>query len=553
MLQLRWFRFNFAAGQGQKLGMSLPRAFTPLRHATFRMLWIATLASNIGLWIQNTGAGWLMTILNPDPMMVSLVQAASMLPVFLLALPAGALADIIDRRIFLIGAQAWILASSLLLALLTATDSLSPWGLLALTFAIGAGNAMNFPAWAATTPELLPKEDLVGAIALNGISFNIARAVGPAVGGFAIAFAGPEAAFVLNAVCFLWLIVVLVVWKPEARHQRMPPEHLVSAMRAGLRFVRATPAMHAAILRSCVFFLFTAAIWGLMPLFVRQQLGLGPEAFGLMLAAMGCGAVAAGFGLPLARARFSRDQLVFGASLLAAAGMGILAVSHHWAPAIFGMVMFGAAWICAGATLSTAAQLACPSWVRARAIAIYQLCFFGAMALGSAFAGWLGGKFGVAPGLGVLAAGSAVSALLVRGWHLDHGAPSGGVQMAPDAPPIPKPAAAAAELRGLLHENANRVLEVVRYRIDPARRDEFLACMKDVRLVRLRGGAMLWRLYEDVANPDLYAELWAVETWTEHLREQGRQTPEDRAALAAAAAFQQAGAPEAARYVNVLH
>ncbi len=535
--------------------MPLPRAFLPLRHRVFRGLWVATLASNIGLWIQNTGAGWLMTILDPDPMMVSLVQAASMLPVFLLALPAGALADIIDRRLFLIGAQAWILVNALVLAVMTGTGSLGPWGLLALTFAIGAGNAMNFPAWAATTPELLPKEDLVGAIALNGISFNIARAIGPALGGFAIAWAGPEAAFVLNAVSFVWLIVVLVAWKPEARNRRMPPEHLVSAMRAGLRFVKATPAMHAAILRSCVFFLFSASIWGLMPLFVRQQLGLGPQFFGLMLAAMGVGAVAAGFALPMVRARANRDQLVFGASLLAATGMAILAVSRHWAPAMFGMVLFGAAWISAGATLSTAAQLACPAWVRARAIAIYQLCFFGAMAVGSALAGWLGGRFGVAPGLGILAAGAALGAVATMRWTLEFGAPGQGGRQGlvavPDALPLPKPAAPAHELRTLLHENANRVLEVVRYRINPDQRTEFLAAMREVRLVRLRGGAMLWRLYEDVAHPDLYAELWAVETWTEHLREQSRHTEDDLAVLAMAATFQCDGAPEAARYLNV--
>lgn len=531
--------------------MPLPRAFLPLRHAVFRTLWIATLASNIGLWIQNTGAGWLMTTLDPDPVMVSLVQAASLLPVFLLALPAGALADIIDRRVFLIGAQAWILASAIVLAVLTGSDLIGPWGLLALTFCIGAGNAMSFPAWAATTPELIPKEDLVGAIALNGISFNIARAIGPALGGFAIAWAGTEAAFVLNAVSFLWLIVALFLWKPEVRRQRMPSEHLVSAMRAGLRFVRATPAMHAAIIRSCTFFLFTAAIWGLMPLFVRQQLRLGPESFGLMLAAMGCGAVAAGFMLPMARQRYNRDQIVFGASLLAAAGMGLLALSRHWAPAVVAMLMFGAAWISAGATLSASAQLAAPSWVRARAIAIYQLTFFGAMALGSVFAGWLGTHFGVAPGLGILAAGCGLCAFLVRGWALEGRAAAPAPEGA-DAPFLPRPAAAASELRTVLHENSNRVLEVVRYRIDPAQREDFLATMRQVRLVRLRSGAMLWRLYEDVAQPEVFAELWAVETWTEHLREQGRLTPEDRGVLARAALFQQEGQPEAARYLNVL-
>ncbi|HYZ34733.1 MAG TPA: MFS transporter, partial [Crenalkalicoccus sp.] len=364
--------------------MPLPRAFQPLRHGTFRTLWLATLASNIGTWVQNTGAGWLMTSLDPSPLMVSLVQAASMLPVFLLGLLAGALADIVDRRLFLIGAQLWVLAMGLLLAALTAAGVLGPWGLLALTFAIGAGAAMNFPAWAATTPELVPREDLVGAIALNGIGFNLARAIGPALGGFAIAVAGAEAAFTLNAVTFLVLILALLGWRRRPMMNRLPKERLVAAMAAGLRFVRATPAMHAAIIRACSFFLFSAAVWGLLPLIVRERLGLGPEAFGLMLAAMGGGAVGAGFLLPALRGFLDRGAQVFWASLLAAAAMALLAAARHWLPAGIAMLAYGAAWITAGSTLSTAAQLAAPAWVRARAIAIYQLSFFGALSVGAA-------------------------------------------------------------------------------------------------------------------------------------------------------------------------
>lgn len=517
------------------------------------MLWLATLASNIGGWMQNTGAGWLMTSLSPSPFMVGLVQAATMLPVFMLALPAGALADIVDRRLFLIGAQAWILLMALLLALLTWTDSIGPWGLLALTFAIGAGSAMNFPAWAATTNELVPREDLVGAIALNGIGFNLARALGPAFGGFAIAAAGPEAAFALNAVAFLVLILALILWKRTEAPSRMPKEHLLSAMRAGLRFVSASPAMRAAILRACAFFLFTAAVWGLLPLFVRQQLGLGPQAFGLMLGVMGLSAVAAGFALPALRGRLDRSGTVFWASILAAVAMGILAFSHHWAPAALGMLCYGAAWIAAGSTLSAAAQLAAPGWVRARAIAIYQLSFFGVMALGSALSGWVGGSFSVPLALGVAAVGCAIAAVFVRRWRIDSVALSEG---APHANPVPQPEAPAAELRGLLGEASGRVLEVVRYRIDPAERPGFLAAMQEVRRVRLRSGAANWNLYEDVAHPDLWVELWTVESWTEHMREATRLTDWDRAALARAAALHAAKAgadtaPEAARFLNV--
>ena len=528
----------------------LPRAFFPLRHRVFRTLWLATLASNTGMWVQNTGAGWLMTSLDPSPFMVSLVQAASMLPVFLLALPAGALADIVDRRLFLIAAQLWMLCMALLLALLTLTDSLGAWGLLALTFGIGAGSAINFPAWAATTPELVPREDLVGAVALNGIGFNLARALGPALGGFAIAAAGPEAAFSLNAVAFLTLILALIAWRrPAAFRSTLPKEHLVGAMRAGVRFVAASPAMQAAILRACAFFLPAAAVWGLLPLLVRGQLGLGPEAFGLMLGVMGASAVGAGFVLPALRARLDRGALVFRSSLLVAVAMGLLALAEHWSLAALAMAMYGAAWIAAGSTLSVAAQVAAPAWVRARAIAIYQLSFFGMMAFGAALAGWVGTRFGVAPALAAAALASLGLALLVRPWRLD---PSAAAAARDLAKSVPTPEAPAAELETLLGERSGRVLEVVRYCIDPDDRSAFLTAMREVRQARLRTGALTWRLYEDVAHPQRWVELWAVGNWTEHLREAHRLTEGDLDALARAAAFHKATEPlEASRYLNV--
>jgi len=330
----------------------------------------------------------------------------------------------------------------------------------------------------------------------------------------------------------------------------MPKEHLVSAMRAGVRFVSASPALRAAIIRACTFFLFTAAIWGLLPLFVRQQLGLGPEAFGLMLGVMGLSAVGAGFALPMLRGRLDRSGTVFWASIMAAVAMGLLAVAHHWAVAALGMLLYGAAWIAAGSTLSASAQLAAPGWVRARAIAIYQLCFFGVMALGSALAGWVGGRYGVPLTLGIAAAGCAVAAVLVRRWRIDSMALAEAP--VPTHQPAPRPAAPAPELRAVLHGESGRVLEVVRYEIDPGAREAFLAAMREVRLVRLRAGAATWRLYEDIAQPNRWVELWTVESWTEHLREESRRTEADRAALARAAALHGGAAPpEAARFLNV--
>src|SRR5690242_11622686 len=286
-------------------------AFAPLRHQSFRALWIATLASNTGLWVQNTGAGWVMTSLDPSPVMVSFVQAATMLPVFLFALPGGALADILDRRLTLIAAQIWIVAAGVALAALAALGLLGAWALLGLTFVIGTGTAVMFPGWAAATPELVPQDDLAQAIALNGVGFNLARALGPALGGFAIAAAGPAASFSLNALGFLALLWALLGWRrPAPIHSNLPSERLSSAMRAGLRFAVAVPIMRAAILRAWAFFFFASALWALLPLVVREGLGLGPAGFGLMLGASGGGAVVAGMALPALRERLSPGRLV---------------------------------------------------------------------------------------------------------------------------------------------------------------------------------------------------------------------------------------------------
>jgi MFS family permease len=420
-------------------------------------------------------------------------------------------------------------------------------GLVAFTFALGAGLAMTFPAWAATTPELVPREDLVGAIALNGIGFNLTRAVGPAIGGLVVAWFGIEAAFGLNALCILAMVVALFVWKRERTTSRMPREHFLSAVRAGARFVAATPAMHAAIIRAVIFFLFGSAVWGLLPLLVRGTLNLGPQAFGLLLGCMGAGAVAAGFLLPAMRGRLDRSGLVFWSSLLSGLALLILATLHHWAFAALGMLLYGVSWISAASTLQASAQMAAPAWVRARAIGIYQMCFFGAMALGSALAGWMAGRLGVELTMGLFAAGAVAGAIGVRNWLLE-----GDALAPPPKVELAHPEPAAAELRAMLHEGENRVLEVVRYHVAPADRDRFLAIMAECRRVRLRGGAALWRLYEDVAHPERWVELWTIESWEEHLREAARLTEEDRALLARAASFDTQGTgPEAARYVNV--
>ncbi len=530
-------------------------AYAPLRHSAFRMLWIATLASNTGLWIQNTGAGWLMTSLAPSPVMVSLVQAASMLPVFLFALPGGVLADLLDRRLTLIAAQIWVVVAGLLLAGLAVMGWLGAWSLLALTFLIGAGTAVIFPAWAAAIPELVPRDDLVQAVALNGVGFNLARAFGPALGGVAMAAAGPGATFSLDALGFLALLWALLVWRrPASPHSDLPSERIPSAMRAALRFAIAMPILRAAILRAWAFFFFASALWGLLPLVVREGLGLGPVGFGLMLGTAGGGAVLAGLALPALREHLSPGKLVLTASLVAYAAMALLGLGRHWVPAVFAMLLFGAGWLAAGTTLGAVAQMTAPAWARARALGVFQLSCFGAQAIGSAFWGAVGTRLSVPMALVLCAGTGALAAAVVRPWRLSAFAPAVARSLAKRlrTTRLPQPQDPAPALTELLNSESGRVLEAVHYQVDPANRDAFLAAMREVRHARLRGGAVVWRLYEDVARPEHWTELWAMESWTDHLREEIRLDDDDRVALARAAALHRSEEPpRASRYLNV--
>src|ERR1051325_5670304 len=465
-------------------------AFAPLHHPAFRMLWIANLASNTGLWVQNTGAGWLMTSLAPSPIMVSLVPAAAMLPVFLFALPGGALADIFDRRLTLVTAQIWIAAAGLALALLAALGLLGAWGLLALTFLIGAGTAVIFPAWAAAIPELVPRDDLVQAVALNGVGFNLARAFGPALGGIAMAAVGPGATFSLDALGFLALLWALFVWRrPASPHSDLPSERIPSAMRAALRFAIAMPILRAAILRAWAFFFFASAVWGLLPLVVRKGLGLGPVGFGLMLGTAGGGAVLAGLALPALREHLSPGKLVLAASLVAYTAMALLGIGRHWLPAAIAMLLFGAGWLTAGTTLGAVAQMTAPAWARARALGVFQLSCFGAQAIGSAVWGAVGTRLGVPMALVLCAGTGALAATVVRPWRLSAFTPAilGSLAKRLRTTSLPEPQAPAPVLTALLNSESGRLLEAVHYQVDPANRDAFLAAMREVRHARVRG------------------------------------------------------------------
>jgi MFS family permease len=524
--------------------MRLPSALAPLRHRLFRTLWGANIIVSLGVWMQSTSAGWMMTSLSPNALMVSLVQAATIVPVFLFALPAGAIADIVDRRIFILSTQIWMLGAAAVLTLMTLGHLTDAWSLLALTFAIGLGAAMNSPAWGSVMAEAVPRSDLVQAIALNGVGFNIARAVGPAMAGFLLLAGGPGLTFGLNAGSYLVVIAVLLLWHRRHRPSVLPREHFLSAMKTGMRFVRHTPSMRAAMLRAAAFFAPGAAPWAMLPLVVREQLGLGAGVYGVLLGLMGIGGVTAGLLLPQLRVRFKRGNIVFFASLMSCSGMLILALSRHWLPAAFGMLMFGLGWVSASSVTQGAAQMASPGWVRARALSIYQLSFNFALAAGTFFWGWLGTQVGLTMALVTAAVSGSVLAVLVRRYDIDT------VEKPFGAAPslvVPEVETIAPALAPVLERTRGRVLESQDYRIAPDSKDAFLAAMADVRDARGRGGAVLWHLGEDISAPEHWVELWWVENWTDHLREASRLSDSDRAALAHAMSFHIDGPPPPTR------
>jgi MFS family permease len=529
---------------------ALPSALQPLRHSVYRRLWSAYVVVSLGGWMQNTGAGWLMTSLQPDALTVSLVQAATILPVFMLALPAGALADLVERRRYMIGVQFLMLLVAVGLAGVTYAHWITATSLLLFTFAIGVGTAMGGPAWGTIVTEVVPRPDLAQAIALNGVGFNLARAIGPAIAGFVVALGGAAMTFLLNAVSFLAVVTVLLSWRRPREVNKLPREHFLSAMRNGVRFVRNTPAVRAAMLRIAGYYLPTAGPWAMLPLVVREQLHLGPGAFGLLLAAMGVGGVASGLLLPQLHGRLSRGRIMLACSLMSCSGMALLSVARHWSIAVLAMVIFGLGWVAASSTTQAATQLASPTWVRARALAIYQFASNGSLFLGSFLWGWVGTRMSVSSTLAIAAAVGVGLAFAALPWTLE--APIVREKTpAPPAPPSP-PEAPAPELAPWLTSTRGQLLEMVRYTVSPAARQNFLEAMAEIRLVRGRCGAVMWQLYEDVAHPEGWLELWTMENWTDHLREATRLAPEDLAALAALAVYQPHSAtPQTSRFIAV--
>src|SRR5213594_1037317 len=386
----------------------------------FRSVWIATIVSNIGTWMHEVGAGWLMTSLSSSPSMVALVEAADSLPVMLLALPAGAIADIVDRRRLLIAVQIYFLIVIGALALLTALGMTTPWGLLAFTFAVGVGTAVTMPAWAAIVPELVSADELPSAIALNSIAINVSRAIGPAIAGLLVAAVGAWLVFVLNALSYIGILAVLLLWRREHHKSSLPAERFFSAIRVGVRFVMHTHALQVVLIRGSAFFVFASATWALFPLIVRRELGRGPEIYGLLLTCIGIGAVAGAMLLPRLREKISRSAMVACASALYALAALALAHLHNVGLLMVAMLATGVAWIAILAALQVSAQLTLPAWVRARGLAAFVVVFMGGMALGSILWGQVATRIGIPAALTTAAIGMVAAIGLTWSFRLGH-------------------------------------------------------------------------------------------------------------------------------------
>ncbi len=487
----------------------------PLRSATFCNLLVADVVSDVGTFMQSVGAAWLMVSLNAGPMYVALTQTASALPFFILALPAGAIGDIVDRRKVILRTETWMVVVAAVLAAMTIAGKMSPVLLLVLTFALSAGDAFETPTWRAVLPELVSKEDLPAASALNGIEFNFARAVGPALAGFVIAFAGIGAAFLLNALSFFGVILVVARWKRVAVKRATPPETVTGATVAAIRYVRYSPAVRIVLVRAGTAMFFASCLLALLPS-IAHRINGSPVGYGVLLGCFGGGAVLGALVMQRARSKWSADVIVsagiavFGVTTIAAGAL------HALVPLGAVMLIGGAAWISFISLFNVQVLNQAPDWVRARVLAVSMLVFQGAVAAGSAAWGAIAERSGVGSALLWAGIGTIVSTILGLVLRL----PGESVDLTPwNHWRLPLVVGADAD--------DGPVLVTVEYHVNPEGVPEFIKTMREYGRVRRRDGASRWGICRDLENPDRYLETFVVSSWAEHLRQHDRLTRAD--------------------------
>jgi MFS family permease len=515
--------------------------WAPFRQSAFTVIWTATLIANIGGWMFSAASGWLMTDLDADPLIVSLVQAATTLPLFLFAVPAGALADIFDKRKFLIVFETMATAISAIYAALVGLHLATPGNLLLFTFLISAAGALTSPAWQAIVPQLVAKNDLPAAIAINSVGVNISRALGPALGGIIIVALGIAAPFWINAISNVAVIIALLWWRVSKRSSTLlPAEHFGQAVWAGLRYARYNPHLRGTLMRAAGFFLFSSAFWALLPLIARTQIAGGPELYGILLGVIGVGAVGGAFALPALKAKVGPDGLMALATLGTGVAMAIFGVAREPLAALAASTIAGASWIAALATLNVSAQVALPDWVRGRGLAVFATVFFGFVTLGSAVWGEVATIAGLPMSLLLAAAGTLATIPLTWRWKLQTGL---SIDLSPSMHwPAPIIAQDIAADRG-------PVLVTVEYRIRPQDREAFLEAIARLESGRRRDGAYAWGVFEDAAEAGRIVETFLVESWMEHLRQHERVTNADRVVQEAVQRFHAGGEPKVTHFI----
>ena len=484
-------------------------ALVPLHGRTFRLLWLAWLAANLTMWMNDVAAAWLMTQLTTSPVMVAMVQTASTLPVFLLGIPSGALADTVDRRRYFAMTQLWVSVNALVLAAVLFAGLMTAPLLLGLTFVNGVGLAMRWPVFAAIVPEIVPRNQLSPAIALNGIAMNLSRVIGPVLAGVLLAAFNDAVVFALNAVLAAPGQHQAEGHRSQPRTSALPGERFVGALRAGVNFARQSPRLQQVLLRVFLFFLQSTALIALLPLVARDMHGGGPATFTVMLACLGAGAIVAALLFPRWRARWHRDQFIWGGTLAQAVLAVLIVYVHELWVALPAMVLVGMAWISVANSLTVSAQLALPDWVRARGMAIYQTALMGGSAASSILYGWIADLLDVPAAIACASGVGVVGLLLLRKRRLEG-------QPEPDYTPqvpanLPEPAVGVAAEDG-------PVMVMVEYTIDPMRSAAFAEVMQRTRRARLRQGALSWGLFRDAAHPERWIEYFVDENFIEHQR-----------------------------------
>jgi len=494
--------------------------FSPLRYAVFRRIWTASLLSNLGILVLGVAAAWTMTQISSSTGMVALVQTSLMLPVALVSTPAGAIADMFDRRIVGIVALSIALSGSISLSALAWLGVVTPVLLLVFCFVIGSGMALFGPAWQASVSEQVPAEALPSAVALNGISYNIARSFGPAIGGVIVASAGAVAAFATNALLYLPLLIVLFLWRRLKEPSRLPPERLARAVISGVRYIVHSPAIRIVLGRTLVTGIAGGSVSALMPIVARDLLHGGAQIYGVMLGAFGMGAVIGALNISTIRGRLGDEASIRLCMIVMGAFVAVVAISRSPAVSGIALVFAGAAWTASVTVFNVGVQLAAPRWVAGRALAAYQGAISGGIALGSWMWGSTANVIGVEGTLLISGAALLISPLL--GLWMRMPAASGPNELSLDVLADP-------EVRLSLTPRSGPIVIEIEYRVDPAKARLFYAVMQHVQLSRQRNGAYGWSIARDIADPELWTERYHCPTWHDYLRQRSRSTASERA------------------------